>query len=206
MRTEPGEIGSWSEPEPEARVKALRGILGDRAAYVAGGAVISVLFVLGALLRTSGNQPEAMVSDTPPGSMTPSGEVNEAVEPEVGTQDILGAQESEEEGEEEGREPVPLVGEIDRSDTDILVMNHDSVAWRDCRVSFRRGFLDGGFSADVGEVAPGDTASVPILVFADGSDRRFNPIQQVIRAVTIRCETDYGPGVGEADLRPRPPP
>jgi RNA polymerase subunit RPABC4/transcription elongation factor Spt4 len=72
--------------------------------------------------------------------------------------------------------------------------NLNNYAWKDIDVSLNYGMIDGGYTAHLGQLEPGASASISLSDFADGQ-ARFNPFTTKAANFKIHCSVPGGTGL-----------
>jgi hypothetical protein len=85
------------------------------------------------------------------------------------------------------RERPTLNAAAQKSATQITVTNEDTVAWSACRVE-----INSRWTAQMGDLAPGERATAGLMTFTRSGGERFNPSTHAVENLTVRCTTPAG--------------
>lgn len=76
----------------------------------------------------------------------------------------------------------------------ITIKNDDKFDWKACQIVLNAHGFSGGYSASEPLVHHGKEAILYAAQFSDDDGTRFDPSHQLVKAITIECDTPLGRG------------
>lgn len=76
----------------------------------------------------------------------------------------------------------------------VTIKNNDKFDWKDCQIALNAHRFSGGYSASEPLVRHGKEIVLYAAQFADDDGTRFDPGRQLVKAITIECDTPLGRG------------